>query len=119
MMEDGFSTWFEQQLKKRGWSKREMARRVGVSHSAIAYIANGEMRPSVDMCKKVARVLGISNREVMIRAGILDPEPPETASRREADFLFSQLADEEQEIVLAQMRALVERKRAKPDTQTP
>ena len=78
-------------------------------NSYEAYLAKGEMKPSVQMCKKIASAFLIPSQEVMARVGMLDPIPPETASRREADYLFSKLSDEEQEIVLAQMRALVER----------
>ena len=116
-MKPEFPVWFSEQLQERGWSRREMARRLGVSHSSIAYLAKGEMKPSVEMCKKIANAFLIPNQEVMARVGMLDPIPPETASRREADFLFSKLSDEEQEIVLAQMRALVERRRARADSQ--
>ena len=118
MMKPDFPVWFSEQLQERGWSRREMARRLGVSHSSIAYLAKGEMKPSVRMCKKIASAFLVPNQEVMARVGMLDPIPPETASRREADFLFSRLSDEEQEIVLAQMRALVERRRARADSQT-
>jgi hypothetical protein len=49
---------------------------------------------------------------VLRRAGILDPEPSETASLIEANRLFAQLTDEERRMKIVEMRALIERRRS-------
>jgi transcriptional regulator with XRE-family HTH domain len=39
LMEGDFSEWLEGELKTRGWSDSELARRAGVSHASISYVA--------------------------------------------------------------------------------
>jgi len=119
MMTDTFVDWINEQLQIRGWSMREFGRQIGVSPSHTARIVNGEVIPSVNLIDDIARALDTSAEIVMRKAGLLPPERPETADRREASYLFSQLPDDEQAVVLTIMRALLERRRAaKADPQT-
>lgn len=50
--------------KEHGLSLRELARRVGVSPSALSQIENGHSRPSVDTLYELARQLGVTPDEI-------------------------------------------------------
>ena len=110
-MVDDLASWLKEELGARGWSLREMARRVGVSHTAIINVANGRTRPSANLCRKIALALHVPPEDVFRRAGLLPPNPPVSPSLLEANFLFAQLPEQEQETLLTMMRALVERRR--------
>lgn len=49
---------------EHGLSLRELARRVGVSASALSQIENGHSRPSVDTLYELARQLGVTPDEI-------------------------------------------------------
>ena len=74
-------------------------------------MANGRTRPGAGFCLKIARALGVPPEEVYRRAGLLPPTPAESASLLEANFLFAQLSESEQETVLTMMRALAQKRR--------
>jgi len=110
-MVDDLARWLKEELGARAWSQREMARRVGVSHTAIANVASGRAQPSAGLCREIARVLQVPPEQVFRRAGLLPPEPLATPTLVEANFLFAQLSEDEQDTLLTMMRALVERRR--------
>ena len=90
---------------------REMARRAGVSHTAIINVVHGHTRPSAQFCLQLAEALQVPPEDVYRRAGLLPTAAPEGASLQEASYLFAQLSDSEQETVLTMMRALAEKRR--------
>lgn len=108
---DDLATWLNERVSERGWSLRETARRVGVSHTTIINIANGQVRASPELCQGLARVFGVPPEEVFRRAGLLPPAPDETPTIRELVHLFSQLPAEEQDDVIAIVRTLLARRR--------
>jgi transcriptional regulator with XRE-family HTH domain len=110
-MNEEFGSWLSGLLDARGWSRRELARRIGVSHTTIVNVAAGETTPSAGLCRALARELNEPPEMVFRRAGLLPSKSPPSESLQEASHLFSLLAEEEQEILLTQMRALVERRR--------
>lgn len=50
--------------RRRGWSKRELARRVGVSRAGLGAIEAGEVMPSVATALRLAEVLGSTVEEL-------------------------------------------------------
>lgn len=115
--------WIHQQLNTRGWSVPEIARRSkqggyeGVSASMIYKVLNEYARPGPKFFEGIARAFGVKKEDVMRMAGKLAPESPKTGRRREADYLFTRLTDEDQETMLIQLRALAEQ-RASYETTT-
>ena len=71
-------------------------------------IASQQKRPGVEFCLGVARAFNLPPEEVLREAGILPPEPPQTAMTKQALLYFSQLTEEQQRVVLTQLRALAE-----------
>ena len=104
--EEDFVTWLDSELKARGWSTRELARRAGVSPAAISNVLNRHNRPGKRTCKGVARALETSPEDIFRRAGILPPVPSLDANAEVMLHLFRNLPDDEQERVLTIMRAL-------------
>jgi len=107
-MIDTLSEWLSNKLATRGWSIRAFGRKLDISHTHAADIVNGKVRPSADLCVKIASVLNTSPEEVLRLAGYLPPEPEETAAVKELIHLFGQLPEDDQDRVLLFMRALLE-----------
>lgn len=43
---------------ERGWSQQDLADRVGVTRQTIGLIEKGEFNPSLQLCIRLAKVLG-------------------------------------------------------------
>jgi transcriptional regulator with XRE-family HTH domain len=69
-MENQWVDWITGELKERGWSGRELARRTGVSNRAVVKLLSGTP-PSWDFCVALAKALNISVAEVFVRTGKL------------------------------------------------
>lgn len=79
-MSEALRLWLSQELDRRGWSHRELARNTGFSQSLVSKTLSGERNPSADFCIKVAQVLGESPETLLRLAGILPPGPPASPS---------------------------------------
>lgn len=66
-----FRTWIIEELKKRNWSGRELARRTGLSQSIVQKTLKGERNPSSEFCIRVAEALGESPEKLLRMSGIL------------------------------------------------
>jgi transcriptional regulator with XRE-family HTH domain len=73
-----FVNWLNEELGKRDWSIRELARRSGISHASISQVLNRHRYPGSDFCLAIARGLQLPPEEVFRRAGILPPRAGET-----------------------------------------
>ena len=111
-MNDELATWLNEQLQRRNWSIREAARQIGVSHTSISDLINGQMNASPEMCNRLARVFDVPAVDLFRRAGLLPPETGnEEPSLREALHLFRELPPERRKTILIAMRALLEEER--------
>ena len=106
-----FTDWLDGELKARGWSRSEAARRSGLSASMFDKVINGHANPGHRFCEGVAHLFSLSTEEVFRRAGLLPPVPEETATSRELLAMFAQLGDEDQERVMVMVRALRDEER--------
>jgi len=70
-MSDKMATWLNEEIKQRGWSLRETARRMEVSHTTVVNLANEKIIPSPNLCNKLARVFGVPREHVFRLAGLL------------------------------------------------
>lgn len=71
-----FGKWLEAELKRRGWSQRELERRAGVSSAMISLVIKGDRIAADDFINKIAGPLGQTPTDLMRLAGRL-PELPE------------------------------------------
>ena len=107
-----FIKWLEGEIKERGWSIRETARRANVSHSLLSNILSLGEQPSLDTSDALAEALGKTKLELAYRSGIWDTPPSWwTPEREEWNVLFGELGESDQEELLA--LAKVKAKRGK------
>ncbi len=66
-----FIDWLHEQLKTRAWSQSELARRSGISVTAINKVMNEERSPGADMCRGIAAAFGMRDTEVFRIAGLI------------------------------------------------
>lgn len=55
-----------EQREALGWSQAELARRLGVQSSHVAYIETDQRKPSLLLLKRIAGVLGLDARELFV-----------------------------------------------------
>ena len=105
-MSENLITWLASELKTRGWSHRELARRAGLSQTAVSTVLSSQRQPGWEFCSAVARALGEVPERVLRRAGLLPPLPaPENdATLRDLVAYAKQLSAEERLMVLEYTR---------------
>lgn len=74
-MNNKLSYWINDELGKKGWSQRELARRAKVSHATISRVIAGQVEPTFDFCAAIAAQFGEMPEYVFRKAGLL-PELP-------------------------------------------
>ena len=52
-----FFIWINKEVKKRGWTNAELARRAGISNASISNTMNGHNVVTWDFCAAIARAL--------------------------------------------------------------
>ena len=100
--------WLIQEIKDRGWSIRELARRAELSHGTINSVLAGRSKPGIDFCLGIAKALRINPIRVFQIAEILPPAPEETPTSRELLYMFMQLDDENQKRIMSITRTFLE-----------
>lgn len=105
-----FSEWLNSELNQRRWSNSELARLAGVVPSTISQYISGHKTPSADTCVKIARVLGYSTDHVLRQADLLPEVSSQVQNEEDLVHIFRRLDAEAQEVVLAMMRGLKDKK---------
>ena len=95
-MNNELSTYLNEELQKRGWSIRELARRSGVSHTAVSYVMSGQREAGLRFCNGVARALDVPPEIILRLAGRI----PQRATRKQLTdeilFYFDRMDEIEQ-----------------------
>lgn len=79
--------FIREQRKGKGLTLREAAKRSGVSHPYLSQLENGKNdKPSPDILRKLATVLDLSNKELMLVAGYISEEEAKEISEIENDL---------------------------------
>lgn len=76
-MDDKLSVWLTRELKKRGWSHRELSRRAKVSQTAVSEAISEGRNVGCDFCLKIAKALGEPPERIFRMAGLLPALPME------------------------------------------
>lgn len=104
-MTDELRAWVSQEIERRHWSYRELARKTGFSPSLVSKVLLEKRSASADFCIKVANALGESPEKLLRLAGILPTSPAsEDSTLQELMDLARSLPPEEQEEVLKYAR---------------
>jgi len=101
------SDFLNKTIEDRGWYKRELARRAGLSSGQVTDVLNDRTNPGCDFCISVARALHVPPEDLLRMAGILPSLPPAVASEREATTLYRRLPEQIRDVILATMRNLL------------
>lgn len=99
--------WIDAQLKTRGWSQADLARRSGISSATITRIKTGERGIGPEVCAAIARSFGYPPELVMRKAGLIQEEKTELPSNaRMIAHIIARLPDADQDelLQLAQMK---------------
>jgi transcriptional regulator with XRE-family HTH domain len=108
----GFGTWLAGMLAERGLSQSKLARDIGVATGTVNRWVNEGRRPNASVMEPIARSLGLSVDEVMLAAGVLEPESARVGPRARLLDLISWLPDQEVAAVLAFAEFRAERARS-------
>lgn len=57
----------KEQRQKLGFSQAELAKRVGVSRQTINMIENGGYNPTIELCIRLCRELGVTLNDIFWR----------------------------------------------------
>jgi transcriptional regulator with XRE-family HTH domain len=109
-----FVTFIDEELKKRGWRRADLARAAGVSDTALTLVYNGQRKPGVDLCQAIARALKIPPEIVYRHAGLLPNIKADSPEFEELKYWFDQMTDDEQELFLQQGRLMVDVRKNRP-----
>lgn len=99
-MDKSFVEWLEGELNDRGWNSSELARRSGVSQSAISLVLNGERNPGNSFCDGIARAFKIPPDTVYQMAGLLPVKPNDDSTVSEITHIYHELNDENRQDLL-------------------
>ena len=105
-MESKLSTWLNEEIRTRGWSERELARRAELSHTAVNNALTGQFRTRLDTYKGIARAFGMPLDEVLRCAGELPPRARPVEEEEEMIDLFRSLPRVKREAALHMIRGL-------------
>jgi len=104
-MSDELRVWLTQELERRKWSQRELARQADISRAFVNRVLSGDISASVNFCYKVAQALNEAPEKVLRLAGILPISPTsENDTLQELIELAKNLPQEDQKEVLEYIR---------------
>ena len=110
--------WIEQKRNEHGWSINELARQAGLSPGGVGDVLNNNNNPGFRFCKAIAEAFDVPPENVLRLAGLLPPQPEQTATINEFVYLLNQLPPEEQEELLLVAKAWVKGRKQQRSTKT-
>lgn len=107
-MSDRLKSWLTDELKRLGWSYRELARQANISNALVSRTLSGDMSPSADFCIKIAQALEVSPEYLLRLAEILPPEMniSDDATTQEITELLKHLTPEQRQEALNYIKYL-------------
>jgi len=98
--------WLSEEVDRRGWSYREIARRGGLSSGAISNVMTGNASPGWDLCLGLARALDVAPEEVFRKAGLLPALPPDVEEEQQVVRILRSLPAGVRRTVATMLRGL-------------
>ncbi len=106
MMINPITPWLRDQLKARSWTHRELARRAGISQTAVSTVISNQRKPGWDFCAAIAGPLDQPPEKLMRLAGLLPPLPEPVQDEQEALQILRLMPDPLRPIAMKILRAL-------------
>lgn len=100
LMENKFSTWLLDELKKRDWNQSDLSQRSGISQGAISKVLLGQRNPGLDFCSGIAKALRIPKARVMELAGLLPRKETNVQEVEDLIVLFNSLSADSKRILM-------------------
>lgn len=102
MSRETLAEYVNDQLAKRQWSKRELARQANITPTSALRCTNPEYGspPGFDVLNEVARAFRIRPEKLFILAGLYPREPEQTTQERHLLTTFRQLPVEHQRTLI-------------------
>lgn len=97
-----FISWLENEMETRRWTKSDLMRASGLSHTMISLVLSGDKGVGPDFCNGIARAFSIAPELVFRKAGILPalPGPEDDELARQLVESFKRLDIEQRREVL-------------------
>jgi transcriptional regulator with XRE-family HTH domain len=102
--------WLSAELKLRGWTVQELARRSGLAATTIGDVLNDKTNPGATFCLRVAEALNFPADVVFRHAGLLPEVTPTQEQEAELLEYFQYLTGDDRDTVIRLARALYERR---------
>jgi transcriptional regulator with XRE-family HTH domain len=102
-MSEALRDWLYEELERRKWSQRELARQADISQAFVNRVLSGNASPSINFCNQIARALGVAPEQVLRLAGILPPASDDS-TLQELIELARNLSQEDREELLKYAR---------------
>lgn len=102
-----FIDWLNLRFNEHGWSMRQGAKAIGVSHPIISNILTAGQKPSFETCVLIAQAFGFSEVEIFRKAGLIsrDQEIDEIATEVLHNLAGLSEEDKREIAEIAQMKA--------------
>lgn len=99
-MESKLSTWLQSKIDEKGWTNRELARRMSTSNTTVNAVLNEERSPSFEFCMKLADLFtDVTAYEILIMGKLL-PTPGGELTFQQLREIVSQLSPDQRQEVL-------------------
>jgi transcriptional regulator with XRE-family HTH domain len=98
-LEHDFVDWLYSEIASKGWTNNELARRAGVTSSAMSLLLNKKNNPGLETCVGIAEALGYPPEYVLRKAGLIPPLPasPDDERIKEVREIMRNLPEDDQE----------------------
>ncbi len=82
-----FGRWLENEIDRRDWKQADFAREGKFKPQNVSRWVKGTVQPSYDSARRIARTLGVSTDDVLVRTGHRGSEAQEVPVRSPVDQL--------------------------------
>ena len=105
-MSSEFGEWLEAELAKRGWSRRQLALRAGITPASVTNIVRTGAMPRMETIIKMAEAMGEDPAVVLRAAGIVPTYVPETTDEGNLLRIFRALPHHLRQAVMWMVRGM-------------
>ena len=103
-----FIDWVRDGMRERNWSQVDLARHAEMTRQSISALITGKNKPGMKICTGIARAFNLPPEEVHRKAGLLPPQKQNNERTVELKYIFNQLDNHHQELVLNMVRSIRE-----------